>query len=114
MTLRRQGVVGHAGGKDAGSARSRATGATEDAASRRPVRPGGQGFVWKRARKLLDAALSGPPGFHPPSDITAVGLARFEVCGRGHELELQGIQHLKAHGAQLSVDQFGAAAPPAV
>jgi predicted nucleic acid-binding protein len=45
--------------KDAGSARSSATGATEDAVSRRPVRSGGRGFDLQQPPKGL------PPGWLP-------------------------------------------------
>src|SRR5665811_1974900 len=47
------GRDGQAGDKDAGSARSSATCATEDAVSRRPVRSGSQGFVFRQPPRGL-------------------------------------------------------------
>src|SRR5665811_1036917 len=46
------GRDGQAGDKNAGSARSSATCATEDAVSRRPVRSGGQGFVFQQPPRM--------------------------------------------------------------
>jgi hypothetical protein len=58
MTLRRGSALWYAQGKDAGSARSSATGATEDDAWRRPVRSRGRGFVLQQPAWEADSSTA--------------------------------------------------------
>src|SRR5207245_2771699 len=80
--------------KDAGSARSIATGATEDAAACRPARPGGPSFILRRVLKLLVLTSSYPT---PEAPVAGIFVREYaQVAARSAEVE---IAHLERGGA---------------